>query len=381
MMRAPSLSLCAAWVSGFAVLLLGLQSVAGCSPPATAASESASREEAPVRVRSAVVVEEEVAQPIRASGALAAKQESRLSFKPGGIVRQVSVEEGRTVTRGQVLAALDPSEVGPQVAQAREARDKAARDLERARSLYEAQVATRVQLQDATTAFEVAEAGLRVATFQERQTSLVAPAAGRILRRMVEPGEVVAPGQALFLFASEEDGWVVRVELADRDVVRVREGDSAEVFLDAYPGRTFQARVREIASAATPGLGTAEVELELLLSSPAAGAKASEGARVDAAPRLLSGLSAKARVFPSERRVLRFVPVEALLEGDGDTASVFVLAQDGQRATRRRVRVAFLSSEDGRAALSEGVEAGARVVTDGVSFLREGQPVAVVEAR
>ncbi|AKF86882.1 hypothetical protein MFUL124B02_35395 [Myxococcus fulvus 124B02] len=369
MMRAPSLSLCAAWVSGFAVLLLGLQSVAGCSPPATAASERASREEALVRVRSAVVMEEEVAQPVRASGALAAKQESRLSFKLGGIVQRISVEEGRAVTRGQVLAALDPSEVGPQVAQAREARDKAARDLERARSLFEAQVATRVQLQDATTAFEVAEAGLKVATFQQRQTSLVAPAAGRILRRMVEPGEVVAPGQALFLFASEEDGWVVRVELADRDVVRVREGDLAEVFLDAHPGRTFQARVREIASAATPGLGTAEVELELLLPPS------------DAAPRLLSGLSAKARVFPSERRALRFVPVEALLEGDGDTASVFVLAQDGQRATRRRVRVAFLSTEDGRAALSEGVEAGARVVTDGVSFLREGQPVAVVEAR
>jgi RND family efflux transporter MFP subunit len=237
------------------------------------------------------------------------------------------------------------------------------------KQLHADQVATLVQLQDATTGYEVADAAWRAAAFNQRQATVLAPSDGRILKRMVEPGEVVAPGQPLFLFASTDGGWVVRVGLTDRDVVRVKEGDSAEVTLDAYPGRTFRARISEVASAATPGVGTAEVELAL-------DTRAADGTE---APRLLSGLSAKAVVTPSERQAVQLVPVEALLEGDGEVASVFTLAEDGRTARRQRVRVAFLSATDGRAALSEGPGGSARVITDGVAFLRDGQAVAVVE--
>ncbi|WP_164002685.1 efflux RND transporter periplasmic adaptor subunit [Pyxidicoccus caerfyrddinensis] len=369
MVRAPSPTLSAALLGGFAVLLSGLLST-GCSGSASAAPTPAVSGEAPVRVRLAPVVMEAVARPVRASGTLAGKQEVRLSTKVGGVVQAVSADEGQKVKRGQVLAALDLSEIGPLVAQAREAREKAARDLERVKGLHAQQVATLAQLQDATTGYEVADAAWRAAAFNQRQATVLAPSDGRILKRMVEPGEVVSPGQPLFLFASTDGGWVVRVGLADRDVVRVKEGDPAEVTLDAYPGRTFHARVSEVASAATPGVGTAEVELALDVR-PSPGSEA---------PRLLSGLSAKAVVTPSERQAVQLVPVEALLEGDGEVASVFTLDGDGRTARRQRVRVAFLSGADGRAALSEGPGGDARVITDGVAFLRDGQAVAVVEA-
>ncbi|QSQ23355.1 efflux RND transporter periplasmic adaptor subunit [Pyxidicoccus parkwayensis] len=368
MVRAPSPTVSAALLGGFAVLLTGLLS-SGCSGSASAATTPASSGEAPVRVRLASVVTEEVARPVRASGTLAGKQEVRLSTKVGGVVQTVNSDEGRKVKRGQVLAALDLSEIGPLVAQAREAREKALRDLERVKALHAQQVATLAQLQDATTGYEVADAAWRAAAFNQRQATVLAPSDGRILKRMVEPGEVVSPGQPLFLFASADSGWVVRVGLADRDVVRVQEGDAAEVTLDAYPGRTFPARVSEVASAATPGVGTAEVELALDVRTSGA-----------EAPRLLSGLSAKAVVTPSQRQAVQLVPVEALLEGDGEVASVFTLDGDGRTARRQRVRVAFLSGTDGRAALSEGPGGGTRVITDGVAFLRDGQAVAVVEA-
>ncbi|NMO15397.1 efflux RND transporter periplasmic adaptor subunit [Pyxidicoccus fallax] len=375
MVRVPSPALSAAVLSGLAVLFMGVL-LSGCSGQASAASPSAVSGDTPVRVRLAPVVVEEVTRPIRASGALAGKQEVRLSTKVGGVVQTVAIDEGQKARRGQVLAALDLSEIGPQVAQAREAREKAARDLERVKKLHADQVATLAQLQDATTGYEVADAAWRAASFNQRQATVVAPSDGRILKRMVEPGEVVSPGQPLFLFASTEGGWVVRVGLADRDVVRVKEGDAAEVTLDAYPGRAFRARVSEVASAATPGVGTAEVELALELGRP--GGDGQGGS--EAPPRLLSGLSAKAVVTPSERQSVRLVPVEALLEGDGEVASVFTLAEDGRTARRQRVRVAFLSAGDGRAALSEGPGAGARVITEGVAFLRDGQSVTVVEA-
>jgi RND family efflux transporter MFP subunit len=366
----PTFSRPVAPARGAAAVLAVLASLLmpGCAPPATAAAPAATAP--PLPVLAATVVAEDVARPVRASGLLVARRELRLSFKVGGVVRSVAAEEGRAVRAGAPLAALDLSEVDPLVAQAREARDKAVRDLARVERLHAESVATLSQLQDARTGAEVAENALRAASFNQRHAVITAPADGRVLRRLAEPGEVIAPGQPALLFASfaggEGGGWVVRAGLADRDAVRVAVGDVARVTLDAHPGRTFDARVTEVPAAALPGTGTAEVELTLQVPVGAA------------APRLLSGLAAKVEVTPAVRARVLLVPVESLVEGDGDSASVFTLAPDGRSARRERVRVAFLDGASGRAALHAGPAEGARVVTAGAAQVREGAPLTLV---
>jgi RND family efflux transporter MFP subunit len=312
----------------------------------------------PVAVRVAPVSVEQVALPVRATGTLGAKEEVTLSFKLGGVIASVPVDEGRTVRAGEVLAALDLGEIDPGVTRARSAADKAERDLARARRLYADSVATREQVEDAETGRDVAQAELQGVAFNRRHAVIVAPADGVILRRHAEPGELVQAGTPILTLGSRARGQVVRAGLADRDVVRIRKGDPATVRFDALPGREFRGTVSEIAAAADPATGTFQVEVSL-----------PEGAG------LASGLVGVIEIQPAASGAVTVVPIEALLEADGSSGTVFVLAPDGRHAEKRAVRLAFLDGN--RVAIAAGLEGVAKVVTDGAAYLDPGDRVEV----
>jgi hypothetical protein len=92
---------------------------------------------------------------------------------------------------------------------------------------------------------------------------------------------------------------------------------------------------------------------------------------------LASGLVAKIRLIPAAARSssLTYVPVGAILEGNGDRASVFVV--DGTRARRRDVRIAFIQPSG--VALADGLQPGERVVSDGALYLQDQDEIQVVQ--
>ncbi|HEX8391050.1 MAG TPA: efflux RND transporter periplasmic adaptor subunit [Longimicrobium sp.] len=333
-----------------APLLLTAAAACGAEARGEAAPDPA------VAIRTAPVTEEWGTLPVTGTGTLADKEEVALSFKTGGIVASVLAEEGQRVRRGQTLATLDAGEIDALVRRAEQGAAKAERDLARARSLYADSVVTLEQMQDAATAAGVARAELAAVRFNRRHAAIVAPASGTILRRAAEAGEMVPPGAPVLVLGAAGRGTVLRVGLPDRDAVRLRRGDAATVAFDAYPGVSFAGRVSEVAAAASPGTGTYEVEVA-----------------VDAGGRALaSGLIGRVQIAPAARERLRMVPVEALLEADDDSATVFTLAPDG-RARRMPVRIAFLRGE--RAAVRGGLDGVAEVVTDGAAYLEDGAAV------
>ena len=347
---APSLRLLPI-VPATAALLL-----AGCGGPVRA---SPSTGEAAVPVRLAPVEAGPVERPVRASGLVATKDGWDLSFKVGGVVAAVAVREGERVTRGQVLARLDATELAAGVRQAREALDKARRDARRIEALAASEAAPRVAAEDSRTALAVAEAQLAAAEFNLRRGTLTAPDDGWVDQRLAEPGEIVAPGRPVLRVSGEGRGFVVRVALADRDVLGLERGTPATVALDAASGRPLHGRVSEIARAAGRGTGTYLVEVALA-SADATG--------------LLSGLTAKveiARTLDAEGAV----PLAAVVDGDGEAGAVFTVEQGVAR--RRPVRIAFLHGD--RAVLSSGLAGVGAVVTDGAPRLVQGTRVKVVE--
>ena len=234
---------------------------------------------------------------------------------------------------------------------------KAQRDHARILALHADSLAPLAQLQDAATALELTRADLQTASVNRRYAMVVAPAAGRVLRRSAEPGQTLAAGAPVVVVGGTTGGMVLRVGLADRDVVRVRIGTPATVRLDAFPGRELTGRVRQIAGAATPGTGTYPVEVAL-----------------DDASGLTAGLIGTATIAAAGRGTLPTVPVDALLEADGDRASVFVV--HGDRARRRAVRVATI--QDGRVAVREGLDGASSVVVAGAPYLSDGAAVRVL---
>jgi multidrug efflux system membrane fusion protein len=313
---------------------------------------------APVRV--ATVEQAPAAESLRAVGVLAPADEVRLAFKAGGVIQSITVEQGAPVRKGQVLATLAQDEVASVVAQARAIAEQSARDLERGKALLADEVATREQVETLETAHEVAEAQLRSALFNARHARIEAPADGIVLRKLAEADEQVAAGQPVIVVGNTSAGWIVRASLADRDVVRVRAGDAAEVTLDAYPGRSFSARVVEIAAAADPQTGTYEMKVSV---DPA-----------DA--RFVQGLVAKVTVADPAAGSVAVVPVSSLLEANGGLATVFVIAK-GDVARKVSVRTGRLLGE--RIEVLAGLDLGERVVTEGAAWLDDNEPVRVLD--
>jgi len=328
--------------------------VAACSNGA--ADEVTQVPEIPVRV--APVTRAAVALPITGTGTFGAKEEVQLGFKVGGVIQRITVDAGQTVRAGQLLAELRMDEANAAVSRTGATADNTDRELARARRLYADSVIPLAQLEAREAAARVAQADLSTARFNYQYARIVAPSSGVVLERKHEPGELVNPGAAVLVLASESRGNVLRVGLADRDVVRVKQGDRASVRFDAVPGRVFSGVVSEVGRAAEPGTGTYLVDIQLRDTGG-----------------LVSDLVGNVEIYSAQGDPATLVPLAALLEADGDHGAVYRLASDGKTVERREVRVGFLVGD--KVAVS-GVDSGATVVTQGAAYVRDGSTVKVV---
>jgi RND family efflux transporter MFP subunit len=342
-------------LAGLVAVAMGA-AIAGCSD-----SNAAGQGEAPLHtVRVAPVGVASVGEQLRAVGLLGPKDQARLSFKVGGYIAAIPIEEGQHVRAGQLLAVLKSTEIDAGLEQSRQGTAKAQRDLERAKALYADGVATLEQVQDSTTAFDVARAAERGAAFNAQHARIVAPGDGVVLQKLAEADELVQAGQPVVAVGSAGRGWVVRVGLADRDVVRLRRGDAARVEFDAWPGQSFTAAVGNIASAADPATGTFTVEIPMQAERAA----------------FVQGLVAKVTLEPRDAPRGIVVPVQALIEANGDEAGVFVLDAERRRVHRVTIRIGRINGAE--VEVLGGVAPGTEVVIDGAAFLQNSEVVRVL---
>lgn len=342
------------------ITLAGLLLTTACSTePAQEAQSEPAIKAVPVRIepiRTALRSE-----AIRTSGMVASQEEVKLSFKIGGIIRQVRVKEGQYVKKGQLLARLETTEINAQVTQAQASVAKAKRDLERVQALYADSVATLEQVQDLTTAKEVAEANLQIATYNQQYAEIYAPVSGRILRKLAETGELTGPGAPIFILGASQGAPIIRVGLTDRDVVQVRMGDEAAVTFDAWPGKTFSAAVNQIAASANPGSGLFEVELVL----------DTKGYTIK------DGFIGKVSLSPIAPEGMVQVPMNALVEADQNRLVVYT--PDAAQTHAERLEINGYVLGDSFVSVSREALAGHEfLITDGVRYLKPDATIEVI---
>ncbi len=343
----------------FILLLPGMVLMSGCGkseaePAAMEKQVSANI----IAVATAPVTRQKLDMPVKVTGVVSSSQEGKPSFKIGGVIERMLVEEGDAVKAGQTLATLIRTEIDAQVQQAETALAKARRDLERVKNLYADSVATLEQLQNASTGVTMAEEAVRIAAFNRDYTTVKAPISGKILKKLVQPGEIVGPGMPVyFILGTAASDWVIKAGLSDRDWARVRTGDPVLIRLDAYPGQTFQGKVTQLADVGNPASGTFDVEIAIQQQGK----------------RLAAGLIASLEIQTADQPEQTIIPVEALVESNGAEASVFVL--DGRNARLRKVQLSGLKGHS--ALVSNGLEEAETVITLGAQYLHDGQEVSV----
>lgn len=303
-------------------------------------------------VRIDTVRREQIRLPVHSIGHLRSTREVKLSFKTGGLIDRVYVNEGDRVNKGQILARLKMNEIEAAHMKAKLALEKAARDLERAQNLYRDSVATLEQYQNAQTAHQLAEQQLTIAAHNLRHSTILAPGDGLILMKLAEEGEIIAPGYPVLYFGLGREEWITTVSLTDKDVVHVDVGDSAIVLLDAWPDNLFEAEVSSISNMADPLSGTFELDLSLK----------------EVGVHVKPGMIARADIFPRPSQDFLSIPLSALTEITGLQAAVWVL--DEGKPRRAVCTVHHIENE--KVFLSAGLEEGALVVCEGSGFVTAG---------
>lgn len=338
----------------FNVIILTAVLIMSCSN-----KEKQSGEENTIAVKTAKVLKEEVSFPIHSSGKLSSSSEIKLSFKTGGIIEKIYCAEGKSVNSGEILAELNLSEINAQVLKAEQVYEKAKRDLARIKKLHNENVATLEQLQNMKTVLNVAKSNWEIVQFNKKHSRISAPSNGRVLKQFNEEGEITSPGMPVFLFGTNKKGWIVKVGLTDKEIIKLNIGDNADIYFDAYPDEKFTATVTETGQGANPYSGTFEVELTL----------------DNAQQKLASGFVAKVDIYPSQKEIVTTIPIEALFEAHGQAGYIFTYNSESMTAEKRNIIISQVLPT--RIAVSKGLENIQTVITDGVEYLSTGSKVEV----
>ncbi len=333
------------------------------------------------RVASAAAAEQRMI-----SGIVTAVSDTRLAFEVGGIVQTVEVNLGDRVERDQVLARLDPEpfelsvrDAEAALAEATARRESATADYERTKTLFEANVASRQELDrdrarrdSRHSQVDAADARLNLARRDLRRSVLRAPFAGSVSVREIDPAMKVASGQTAIEMDSGESGLRVEVLMPETIVGRVRQGDAVEVGFPSVGGAAgagagprVRGVVSEVGTRATTG-NAFPVRADLLELPP--------GLRPGMTAEVVFALSRDDSIVDVEGHLLPIAA--ALVEGDR-RFSVFVF--DPETSTVRKRQVTTGGVRDNEIAVLEGLESGEIVATAGVTFLRDGQEVTLLD--
>jgi RND family efflux transporter MFP subunit len=332
-----------------ALVSLSMLLVAACGAPPPPPSETAI-------VRTTIVAVTSSSLSRTYSGETHARYELPLSFRIGGKMLERKVDVGTHVVAGQTLALLDPADLALQVVQAKSQHALALADALRYRDLRDKNFVSQSALEAKDTTLRAAESQLGLANNQATYARLVADKPGVIAATLVEPGQVVAAGQAVVRVAQDGEREVA-IALPESAVGKLSLGADATISL--WSGsRSYRGRLRELAPAADAATRTFAARVSLL----------------DPDPAVQLGMTASV-AFNTPGLSALVIPLSAIFQ-KGDEAAVWLVGGDSV-VTLMQIKVA--SYADGGALIAHGLVGGERIVTAGVHKLTAGQKVRLAQ--
>lgn len=310
---------------------------------------------------------------ITATGTLAARREMPVGVPgEGGQIVAVLVEPGQWVRAGQVLAVIDRSvqsqQQSSQVAQIQVAKANARlaqANLDRALKLVSKGFVSKADIDrltanrdGAVAQVRVAEAQLGVLNAQVRRLNVVAPAAGLVLERRVEPGQIVSAGSGVLFRLAKGGEMELKALLGETDLAALSQGVSASV-TPVGAAKSFSGQVWQIAPVIDPATkqGTARIALAY-------------------APELRPGGFASVTI-KSGTMVASVLPESAILS-DAQGSYVFVVGKDN-KAERRPIKQGQITAQG--IVITEGLNGSERVVVRAGGFLQPGEIIKPVAPR
>lgn len=310
---------------------------------------------------------DQVAYTISSTGTLAARRDMPVGVSgEGGMVSRVLVEPGQWVGAGQALAVIERSvqsqqaqQLAAQIQVARAEAELAQNELDRALALVDRGFVSKADVDRKTAARDAANARVRVAQAQLAETrarigklDVRAPAAGLVLERNVEAGQVVGAGSGALFRIAQGGQMELLAKVAQGDLARINVGVPATV-TPVGSDQTFTGQVWQVSPIIDPETRQGEVRIAL-----------------DYNPALRPGGFATA-VIRTGAVDAPLLPESAVLSDD--KGNFVYIINEKNEVVRRDVRVGEVS--DAGVAIAAGLQGNERVVMSAGAFLAPGQKV------
>lgn len=315
----------------------------------------------------------------RISGTVYPVDSTNLSFEVGGKVEWVKVNLGDEVKRGDALARLDQRNFNLSMQSSQANLQKAYASLSEAKNQFNRYTEllakelvsksgydnAKALFESASSAVNLAKAQVDISNKELSDSILTAPYDGAITKRLIEPSMQVMPGQGVFEIQGQ-GGLEVRVMVPETMIKDLLLGSEIAIHYSAFPQRTSQGTITEIGSRA---LAANAFPVTIVITSSIEGLRAGMTAEVEF-------------TFPGEGRTgftgdTFQLPIAAMGADLGQKAFVYVYDPDTEVINKRIVQTESIINN--QIIVSSGLNEGEIIAIAGISFLRDGQTVRLLD--
>lgn len=335
----------------FVLGLLVVLTVGSCS------DQKKEQQKAPVRVKSHLVSPGYVDNALTYVGIVEEREGTAVSFTGMGVVKRVLVSEGQAVSRGQLIAEMDDTQARNLLSGAEAQMAQADDALKRYQMLHDNGSLPEVKWVEVQSMVVQAKSQLEVAKKNLSDCRLTAPVSGIIGKKLIQAGETALPSQAVVSIL-DVSSVKVKVSVPEAEVAGILSNTPTRIHVDAIGKDVSGGRI-EKGVQADALTHTYDVRINVQNSDR----------------QLLPGMVASVRFVAegSQSFSSKSVPVTAVQKrADG---TLFIWAIDDKDSTAHRVTVSVGDTRGNNIAITEGMNLGQRIVTEGYQKLSEGTKV------
>ncbi len=292
---------------------------------------------------------------IQTQGTVEAENNILVSAKSMGVVTQVLVKEGQTVTKGQTLAQIDNALVQSSIESMKAQMELANTVYERQKNLWEQKIGTEVQFLQAKTNKESLEKQLDALREQNEMTKIKAPISGTVDNVFVKVGENIAPGMPAARVVNTSD-LKLTASVSESYVTLVKAGNKAIVSIPELR-KDVEARVTFVSRTIDPLSRTFAVEVGL-----------------PSLPDLRPNMTGMVKVVYLTAESALVVPVNVVQTINNEKV-VYVAEAQGKNMVARKRTVAVDGVFDNLAQITSGLRAGDRIISFGYQGLSDGEAI------
>ncbi|MDR8391804.1 efflux RND transporter periplasmic adaptor subunit [Aliifodinibius sp. S!AR15-10] len=287
---------------------------------------------------------------------LEAEEEAMVVAKVRGIVESLQVEEGDYVQKGQVLAKLEDEQLKIEAQRAKATMDRLYNDYQRNQELYEKQLISAEQFENAKFEYASQQAAYELAQLNLEYSTIKAPISGVISQRMIKVGNMVNTDEEVFKI-TDFNPLLAILHVPEHEMSKLNKNQVAYLQVDAIQGQSFQGKVLRISPVVNPETGTFKVTVAVN----------------DNTKQLKPGMFGRIRIVYDTHDNALMIPKNAVISEDGYN-SVYEIKD--KLAYRKNIETGYINGNN--IEVISGLNEGDQVVTIGQSSLQDSALVEVV---